>query len=77
MDTAGAADSNLGVVVYKPGFIIGERRSMEIESEYLPQQQVTAMYLSTRFDFKALTTVSQAALSTRYSFAGLVTTASA
>jgi HK97 family phage prohead protease/HK97 family phage major capsid protein len=77
MDTAAAADSNLGVVVYKPGFIIGERRSMEIESEYLPQQQVTAMYLSTRFDFKALTTVSQAALSTRYSFAGLVTTASA
>lgn len=77
MDTAGAADSNLGVMVYKPGFIIGERRSMEIESEYLPQQQVTAMYLSTRFDFKALTTVSQAALSARYSYAGLVTTASA
>lgn len=76
MDTAGAADSNLGVMVYKPGFIIGERRSMEIESEYLPQQQVTAMYLSTRFDFKALTTVSQAALSARYSYAGLVTTAS-
>lgn len=77
MDTAGAADSNLGVLVYKPGFIIGERRSMEIESEYLPQQQVTAMYLSTRFDFKALTTVSQAALSARYSYAGLITTASA
>jgi HK97 family phage prohead protease/HK97 family phage major capsid protein len=77
MDNAGAADSNLGVLVYKPGFIIGERRSMEIESEYLPQQQVTAMYLSTRFDFKALTTVSDAALSARYSYAGLVTTASA
>lgn len=77
MDTAGAADSNLGVLVYKPGFIIGERRAMEIESEYLPQQQVTAMYLSTRFDFKALTTVSQAALSARYSYAGLITTASA
>ena len=77
MDTAGAADSNLGVMVYKPGFIIGERRAMEIESEYLPQQQVTAMYLSTRFDFKALTTVSAAALSARYSYAGLVTTASA
>ena len=76
MDTAGAADSNLGVMVYKPGFIIGERRAMEIESEYLPQQQVTAMYLSTRFDFKALTTVSAAALSARYSYAGLVTTAS-
>jgi HK97 family phage prohead protease/HK97 family phage major capsid protein len=77
MDTAGAADSNLGVLVYKPGFIIGERRSMEIESEYLPQQQVTAMYLSTRMDFKALTTVADAALSTKYSYAGLITTASA
>lgn len=76
MDTAAAADSNLGVLVYKPGFIIGERRAMEIESEYLPQQQVTAMYLSTRFDFKALTTVADAALSTRYSYASLVTTAS-
>ena len=76
MDTAAAADSNLGVLVYKPGFIIGERRAMEIESEYLPQQQVTAMYLSTRMDFKALTTVSDAALSARYSYAGLITTAS-
>lgn len=76
MDSASAADSNLGVLVYKPGFIIGERRAMEIESEYLPQQQVTAMYLSTRFDFKALTTVADAALSTRYSYASLITTAS-
>jgi HK97 family phage prohead protease/HK97 family phage major capsid protein len=76
MDTAGAADSNLGILVYKPGFIIGERRAMEIESEYLPQQQVTAMYLSTRMDFKALTTVADAALSTKYSYAGLITTAS-
>jgi HK97 family phage prohead protease/HK97 family phage major capsid protein len=76
MDTASAADSNLGLLVYKPGFIIGERRSMEIESEYLPQQQITAMYLSTRMDFKALTTVSDAALSARYSYASLITTAS-
>jgi HK97 family phage prohead protease/HK97 family phage major capsid protein len=76
MDTASAADSNLGILVYKPGFIIGERRAMEIESEYLPQQQVTAMYLSTRMDFQALTTVSQAALNTRYSYAALITTAS-
>lgn len=76
MDTAGAADSNLGILLYKPGFIIGERRAMEIESEYLPQQQVTAMYLSTRMDFQALTTVSQAALSSRYSYAALITTAS-
>jgi len=77
MDTAAAADSNLGVLVYKPGFIIGERRAMEIESEYLPQQQVTAMYLSTRMDFKALTTIADAALSAKYSYAGLITTASA
>ena len=77
MDTAGAADSNLGILVYKPGFIVGERRAMEIESEYLPQQQVTAMYLSTRMDFKALTTVSDAALSAKYSYASLITTASA
>lgn len=76
MDAASAADSNLGVLVYKPGFLIGERRAMEVESEYLPQQQVTAMYMSTRIDFKALTTVADAALSTRYSFAGLITTAS-
>lgn len=76
MDAAGAADSNLGALVYKPGFVIGERRAMEVESEYLPQQQVTAMYMSTRMDFKALTTVSAAALSSRYSFASLITTAS-
>jgi HK97 family phage prohead protease/HK97 family phage major capsid protein len=76
MDSASAADSNLGVMVYKPGFVIGERRAMEIESEYLPQQQVTAMYLSTRMDFKALTTVSAAALSARYSYASLITSAS-
>ena len=50
---------------------------MEIESEYLPQQQVTAMYLSTRMDFKALTTVSDAALSAKYSYASLITSASA
>jgi HK97 family phage major capsid protein len=76
MDTAGAADSNLGILVYKPGFIIAERRAMEIESEYLPQQQVTAMYLSTRMDFQALTTVGSAALSAKYSYASLITTAS-
>ena len=75
MDNATATDSNLGVLVYKPGFVIGERRAMELESEYLPQQQVTAMYMSTRFDFKALTTVANAALSSRYSYASLVTTA--
>jgi hypothetical protein len=42
---------------------------MEIESEYLPERQVTAMYMSTRYDMKALTTESSAALSTTYSYA--------
>ena len=55
--------------------MIAERRGMEIESEYEPRQQVTAMYLSTRFDFKALTTVADAALnSTTYSYACQVKT---
>jgi len=56
--------------MYKPGFLIAERRGMEIESEYEPRQQVTAMYMSTRFDFKALTTNASAALdATKYSYA--------
>lgn len=75
MDTAAASSSNLGVLVYKPGFIIGERRAMELESEYLPRQQVTAMYMSTRIDFKALTTVADAALSSRYAYAAAIVTA--
>jgi hypothetical protein len=72
MDNAGSTNNVLGTLVYKPGFVIGERRGMEIESEYEPRQQVTAMYMSTRFDFKALTTVGTAAaptLSSAYSFA--------
>ena len=76
MDATGGADRALGVLVYKPGFLIGERRAMEIESEYLPRQQVTGMYMSTRIDFKALTTETNAALSTRYSFASVITSAS-
>lgn len=69
MDNVGTSNNVAGALVYKPGFVIGERRGMEIESEYEPRQQVTAMYMSTRFDFKALTTVASAALSSTYSFA--------
>jgi HK97 family phage major capsid protein len=73
MDSA-AASSTIGTLIYKPGFLIAERRGIEVESEYEPRQQVTAMYLSTRFDFKALTTVSGAALSSRYAYAVNVNT---
>lgn len=71
MDSVSGTANNrvLATMIYKPGFLIGERRSMEIESEYLPERQVTAMYMSTRYDMKALTTESSAALSTTYSYA--------
>ena len=71
LDTrVGAAAGMLGVLIYKPGFMIAERRGIEIESEYEPRQQVTAMYMSTRFDFKALTTNAAAALdTTKYPYA--------
>ena len=70
LDTKGAVGSHQGVMIYKPGFMIAERRGIEIESEYEPRQQVTAMYMSTRFDFKALTTNASAALdTTKYSYA--------
>ena len=70
MDNVGQSNNDLGVLLYKPGFMIAERRGIEIESEYEPRQQVTAMYMSTRFDFKALTTNSSAALdATKYSYA--------
>lgn len=72
MDTAAAAEARLGTLIYKPGFIIGESRSMELETEYKPDLQYTAMYISTRLDFKAMTTVAAAALSTRYSYAATV-----
>jgi hypothetical protein len=42
---------------------------MEVESDYLPDRQVTALYMSTRYDMKALTTESAAALSSSYSYA--------
>ena len=70
MDNVGSSNNDLGVLIYKPGFMIAERRGIEIESEYEPRQQVTAMYMSTRIDFKALTTNSNAALdATKYSYA--------
>jgi HK97 family phage prohead protease/HK97 family phage major capsid protein len=70
LDNVGGTGNHLGVLLYKPGFMIAERRGIEIESEYEPRQQVTAMYMSTRFDFKALTTNSSAALdATKYAYA--------
>jgi HK97 family phage prohead protease/HK97 family phage major capsid protein len=70
LDGVGTAGNHLGVLMYKPGFMIAERRGIEIESEYEPRQQVTAMYMSTRFDFKALTTNASAALdATKYAYA--------
>ena len=70
LDNVGTAGNQIGLLMYKPGFLIAERRGMEIESEYEPRQQVTAMYMSTRFDFKALTTNTNAALdATKYSYA--------
>lgn len=70
LDGVGTDGNHLGVLMYKPGFMIAERRGIEIESEYEPRQQVTAMYMSTRFDFKALTTNTNAALdATKYAYA--------
>jgi len=70
LDNVGSSNNDIGVLLYKPGFMIAERRGIEIESEYEPRQQVTAMYMSTRFDFKALTTNSNNALdATKYPYA--------
>jgi HK97 family phage prohead protease/HK97 family phage major capsid protein len=70
LDNVGTTGNQIGVLLYKPGFLIAERRGIEIESEYEPRQQVTAMYMSTRFDFKALTTNANAALSAaKYAYA--------
>lgn len=70
LDVVGGSNRHIGMLVYKPGFLIAERRGMEIESEYEPRQQVTAMYMSTRFDFRPLTTNSSNALdATKYSYA--------
>lgn len=70
LDNVGTEGNVLGSLIYKPGFLVAERRGIEIESEYEPRQQVTAMYMSTRFDFKALTTNTNAALdASKYSYA--------
>ena len=70
LDNVGSTGNDIGALIYKPGFMIAERRGIEIESEYEPRQQVTAMYMSTRYDFKALTTNSSSALdATKYSYA--------
>ena len=70
LDVVGSSNNDLGVLLYKPGFMIAERRGIEIESEYEPRQQVTAMYMSTRLDFKAMTTNSSNALdATKYPYA--------
>ena len=72
MDSKGASTTNnnsVGVLVYKPGFLVAERRAVLVETEYQPRQQVTAVYMSTRLDMQALTTVASAALSNSYAFA--------
>jgi HK97 family phage prohead protease/HK97 family phage major capsid protein len=75
LDNVGANSNSIGALVYKPGFMIAERRGIEIESEYEPRQQVTAMYMSTRFDFKALSTVGSGAnVSTTYAYASTIRT---
>jgi HK97 family phage major capsid protein len=73
LDVVGGADRHIGLLVYKPGFLVAERRAMEIESEYDPRRQLTAIYMSTRLDMKALTTNSSAALdATKYSMASVI-----
>lgn len=73
LDVVGAANRHVGLLVYKPGFLVAERRAMEIESEYDPRRQLTAIYMSTRMDMKALTTNASSALdATRYSMAAVL-----
>lgn len=75
LDNVGSNSADIGALVYKPGWMIAERRGIEIESEYEPRQQVTAMYMSTRLDFKALSTVGSGAnVSTTYSYASTIRT---
>jgi len=69
MSAVAATGNRLGALVYKPGFMIAERRGIELESEYEPRQQVTAMYLSTRFDMQPLTTVTGQTIDSTYSMA--------
>lgn len=73
LDVVGVSGNQVGLLVYLPGFIVGRRRSFEVETWYDPRRQLTAVYLSTRFDMKALTTNSNAALdSTKYNMAAVI-----
>jgi HK97 family phage prohead protease/HK97 family phage major capsid protein len=74
LDVVGVSGNHVGLLVYLPGFIVGRRRALEVESYYDPRRQLTAIYLSTRFDLKALTTNASAALdTTKYNMAAVVT----
>ena len=60
------------MLVYTPGFIIGERRDVVVQSAYEPRQQCTSIYLSTRVDMSALTTVASAALDSTWTMGRLL-----
>jgi len=67
----GASGNFVGALIYKPGYLIAERRGMLIETEYQPKQQVTAIYMSTRIDMQPLTTNSsgsKAKVDNQYSY---------
>jgi HK97 family phage prohead protease/HK97 family phage major capsid protein len=69
------ANNSVGVLFHKPSFVVTQRRGIEVESEYLPRQQVTGLYMSARVDMHPLTTVSTAgALSTTYSMGTVIQT---
>ncbi len=72
LDVKGSSQNLIGALVYKPGFLIAERRGMLVETEYEPRQQVTAIYMSTRIDMQPLTTNSSAGkakIDNQYSYA--------
>ena len=79
LDNTGSSDEQIGALIYKPGFKIAERRAMQVESEYKPRTEVTALYFSTRWDMKPLTTAGTASApalnATNYSFASVVRSA--
>ena len=57
----GSNNVPMACMVYLPGFVIGKRREMMIESEREPSTGTISLYMSTRLDFKALTTQGTAA----------------
>jgi HK97 family phage prohead protease/HK97 family phage major capsid protein len=70
LDNKGSSANIIGCLFYKPGFVVAERRSILVESQYEPRQQVTAIYLSNRWDMHALTTDStNGALNSTYTMA--------